>query len=85
MSNALILKEGGGGRFSTNADVCQHQRKLLPNKDFSAWKLVRGNLARSREAEGVPFWSYTSTTLQAEVGIGRLKRHFQFKNAHFFG
>jgi len=31
----------------------------------------------------VPVLGYTSSTLEAEVGIGRLKRRFQSKNAQF--
>jgi len=38
-----------------------------------------------RGASSMPVLSYTATTLEAEVGIGRLKCRFRAKNAIFCG
>jgi hypothetical protein len=35
------------------------------------------------EVNRVPVLGYTSSTLEADVGIGRLKRRFRVKNAPF--
>jgi hypothetical protein len=35
-------------------------------------------------ASSMPVLRHTPTTLEAEVGIGRLKRVFSPKNAHFY-
>jgi hypothetical protein len=76
----VLTRAKGEGRFATDASAEEEIRKLLKHRALRFWdggSWVFGGV----QANTVVVFCYTSTTLEAEVGIGPFSSQLRGKNA----